>query len=290
MLKKAIIIAATLLASTTAYGSSSMELQDCDQANSDEICASLYNQLNKMSKKGNPAAATMMGVLYSLGDQGVPQDHEKAMKLFKKAARKNVPVAQFELAKYYLLGEHVEADREQAEKLLKSASRLNYSEATLVYNILQLEKPDVSEEEKAEFVAEIKKLRFLSPENADNFLGRYYLKTGKRDIGVEHLRKASKRGHKEAQQMLAKLNIDQTAFPDAEANGFERIVITSAAVDVNEVARELLRFAKSSSMFNGKSTGSRVPGQSCILDGSCAVLSSRADLQRLNNILGGVAR
>lgn len=287
---RALLICSIVL-SAPALSNTSSALLECDAAASDHICSTLYRQLSKLAKKGSPEAATMLAVFYLTGEQGLPQDPEKAMKLYERAARKNAPLAQYELAKHLMVGDYIEQDRERAMKLLEAASRRGYSDAQMLFNVIRLEDPSISLDEKAALIAQIDSLELISPEHAHHFIGRFYLLEGKKQDALAYLKKASMRGHEEAQALM-EAHFEGALFrtPDAERDGFERIEVTATQIDINDAAREVIRFAKASSMFNGKSTGSRIPGQSCVFDGTCNVLHSRRDIELMNNILSGIRR
>lgn len=288
-----VVLLYTLIVTAPAAVATSQDtsLQECNQAHADEICASLFNQLDRLSKKGSSTASTMLAVFYATGEQGIAQDHQQAIRLFTKAAHRGEAVAQLELAKYLLLGEHIDADPAQALTLLKSASDRGYDEATMLYNALLIDHPETTAQQRNRLIEELSSLKVVLPDSVYAFLGHYYLTRQRPDDARFYLQAAAERGHQQAHQLLTEhFAVAPLSASDADNSTMERIEITADAVDINDLARELIRMIKAEPMFTGKATGTRIPGQGCVLDGTCFVLSKQRDIQLLNNILSGVRR
>lgn len=268
---------------TSVFARADMNLPSCDDIQTDMICDTLYNQLNKFQKKGSPEAATILATFYMTGYYGLPKDPEKAVKLLKKAARKRSAAAKYELAKLYLTGEYVDKDEEEGLELMASAAKGGYADAELTYNLLMLQKTE-DEAQKKEFLDNIKNMDSEDQDTVNFFLGRYYMAENNRTEAKKYLVLASTDGHQSARDLLTDYFPDiQAESPLAFAGDIERITVTGERPDVNETARDLLRMLKSSGAYTGKSSGTRLKGQSCTRDANCRVLNTRDDMMRFNN-------
>ena len=81
-------------------------------------------ELIRYAKRGEPAAQTMVAILYLRGDM-LTKNEERAMNYFHKAATRGEPVAQYQLYRIYLR----EGDREQALKFLELSAKNKYGRA-----------------------------------------------------------------------------------------------------------------------------------------------------------------
>lgn len=75
--------------------------------------AAALDWLGRAEAGGSPEAANLVGVLYAFGNGGVTVDEARAVALWKKAARAEVPDAAFNLGAAYANGRGVDADPEQ---------------------------------------------------------------------------------------------------------------------------------------------------------------------------------
>jgi uncharacterized protein len=73
------------------------------------------SSLKSSAEKGDSAAQTWLGYLYSAG-QGVPQSYEEAFKWYSKAANQGDAVAQNNLGVMYRNGQAVQRDDVEAYK------------------------------------------------------------------------------------------------------------------------------------------------------------------------------
>jgi hypothetical protein len=74
------------------------------------------------------AAENNLGNLYSRGE-GVEQDDNKAVMLYKRAAGKDFPLAQYNLANMYLEGRGVKKDDKKALKWFLKAAKHGHVQA-----------------------------------------------------------------------------------------------------------------------------------------------------------------
>lgn len=79
-------------------------------------------------KQHNAEAQNNVGVNYANGE-GVPQDHQRAVKLFRQAANQGLADAQSNLGLMYTSGEGVPEDRNEAMKLFRQAANQGLADA-----------------------------------------------------------------------------------------------------------------------------------------------------------------
>ena len=89
-------------------------------------------ELTTRAEAGDAQTQFKLGANYYLG-QGVLQNHEKAVFWWKKAAKKNLPIAEFSLGKCYAEGDGVQKDETKAVELYQKAA-----EASVPYAQLEL--------------------------------------------------------------------------------------------------------------------------------------------------------
>lgn len=159
-----------------------------------------YRKTLFKAKMGNKDALYDLAVYYYVGIQDVvPQNIEKAIKLFKKAAEKGCPEAQYNLAVMYERGydpedkehenqfqKYIEKDEDRAYLLYKKAYENGYEDAKEPYEYLLNKKKN---EEKDT-------LDILNKENSMNQV--------KIDKGIEYIKLAAQGGCEEAINFLKK--------------------------------------------------------------------------------------
>lgn len=267
---------------------SDASLPECNADQGEQICGVLFRKLNKLQKKGSPEAANLLALFYLSGEYGLPKDPEKGVKMLERAARKRSPIAQYELAKLYFTGEHVEQDVEKALMLMGKAAKMKYADAIATYNIIKLEQAK-TEEEKAEYLAAISEIELGKLNDADYFLGKYFRHVENQEEAQKYLGMAAKRGHRKAREIVVNEYPQMVSSePEVYDDEYERITVTGVRPDVNAAAREIIALANSSSTFSGKSTGSKVPGRSCLYDGTCNVLTRENNQNRIYQIFNAV--
>jgi TPR repeat protein len=99
------------------------------------------DKLAPLSRMGVPMAQNTLGKMYMQG-KGLPQDHRKALLLFRKAAEKNLPNAQNNLGVMYAAGYGVKQNFKVAIYWLKKAANQNYVVA--INNLADLYKKGVA--------------------------------------------------------------------------------------------------------------------------------------------------
>jgi TPR repeat protein len=79
-----------------------------------------------------------LGVMYKNG-KGVPQNHQKAVKWYRKAAEQGLAPAQFYLGASYHNGEGVPQNRQEAVKWYRKAAEQGIAEAQSMLKKLGVE-------------------------------------------------------------------------------------------------------------------------------------------------------
>lgn len=262
--------------------------QDCQEIGDQGVCSSLYRQLVRLDRDGSTEATILLAVMHLHGEHGLPKNPDEAMRLYKKAARKKAPIAQYELAKHLLRGDYLDPDPDRAMKLLKGAAKRGYDEARLLLNMLRIDEPGTSDEEKAELIAQIKTLKLKSPAQGHHYLGRYYLRAKDRVQALAYLEMASEKGHRPSIDLISRHFPDhQLALPVSTLDGIERIEVTNASLDLNDATREIIDFAKKNTVPQRKQSGSRLRGKNCADTASCFTAGNRNSIDRLTGAING---
>lgn len=164
------------------------------------ISKSDYRKTLFKAKMGNKDAIYDLAVYYYVGiDNVVPQNIEKAIKLFKKAAEKGCPEAQYNLGIMYERGfdskdkEHenefqnyIKKDQDEAFKWYKRALDNGYEQAKEPYEYLLNKKKNENKEGND----------ILSRENSTSQV--------KINKGIEYIKQAARGGCQEAAEFLKK--------------------------------------------------------------------------------------
>ena len=79
-------------------------------------------EAGKYPRQGDTEQQYHLGINYEEGICGVPQDYAKALKWYKKAAKKGYTPAQFAVGEMYEKGLGVPQDKEKALKWYKKAA------------------------------------------------------------------------------------------------------------------------------------------------------------------------
>jgi len=203
-----LIAAAMMLCGSIAFA-------EDEEDDNDEIA-----ELTQKAEAGDAEAMNNLGVCYSNGE-GVEQDKEKALQLFKKSADKNSPNGTFNLATCYYDGDGVKKDLPKAITLLKKAVKLESYQAYSLLGACYLTgngvKKDVDEGFELTKVAAEKGIP-----QAQHNLGNCYEK----GIGVEKAdleeakkwyQKAAKSKYESSIQALKRLKSEAKAKEEVEA-------------------------------------------------------------------------
>jgi TPR repeat protein len=89
----------------------------------------------KAAKHDLPDAFFQVGICYEIG-MGTTPDPKKAVENFQKAAEKGLPQAEYKLATFYLTGENVTKDIPKGIKYLKKAVDKNFSQALMEWGAI----------------------------------------------------------------------------------------------------------------------------------------------------------
>ena len=85
-------------------------------------------ELQKLAEQGDPAAQLDLGYRYFTGE-GVPQDHEEAVRWIRASAEQGDPSAQYRLGFMYSEGEGVPQDPAEAVRWYRMAAEQGYADA-----------------------------------------------------------------------------------------------------------------------------------------------------------------
>lgn len=81
------------------------------------------------AKKNDPIAQYQLGEMYEYGDDGIEQSYQKAFHYYKLAAKQGIPEAEYKLGSIYKHGLGVKRSLDKAIKYYKSAAKKNNLEA-----------------------------------------------------------------------------------------------------------------------------------------------------------------
>ncbi|MCM0083552.1 sel1 repeat family protein [Geomonas sp. Red32] len=95
-------------------------------------------QVKQRAEKGDAAAQSKLGVLYSTG-VGMRMDKKEAVKWYRKAADQGYPVGEWNLAFMYVRGEGVEADLVKARELFTRAAETGFANAQYDLGVMFLD-------------------------------------------------------------------------------------------------------------------------------------------------------
>ncbi|MFD2165136.1 tetratricopeptide repeat protein [Thalassotalea euphylliae] len=132
MALRIISVAVIALLSTLSFSATSGQLTRCDT----ESCVAYFDKFVVGAKRGNAQAMATLGQFYYFG-YGTNVDHEKAVGLFKKAARLGNVAAMYRLGLYYL-GDNPDKDLPRGLKHLEKASFHGHEESTFLLAIAYL--------------------------------------------------------------------------------------------------------------------------------------------------------
>lgn len=102
--------------------------------------------LSEAAEQGNDAALSMLGMLYHYG-QGVEQDQNKSIEIFKKLANQGDADAQYELARCYFIGDGLERNDIEAIRWYSRAAEQGHIEAEYMVGLYYLEGEHIEKDE-----------------------------------------------------------------------------------------------------------------------------------------------
>lgn len=181
------------------------EAKVSDDLNDPDVRESLENltlkDVKKLKRKallGNKDAIYDLAICYYIGGDATPKNIEKAVKLFKKAAEKGVPEAQYNLGVIYANGSEegveqendfqsfIKKDEKEALKWFYQAASNGYGPAKEAYDHIKSQRKDAGKEENHGKL-----------EDAEYTSDKTSFKNG-----LQYIIDAARQGCKEAQQWL----------------------------------------------------------------------------------------
>ena len=108
------------------YTSNQPKISDIEFSNKSEIRQLLVDKFHKLAKEGNADAQATLSSIYRWGDK-LEQDHKKAFKWAKKAARHEHIHGQYLLGNYFYRGIGVKKSLKKASKYFRLTAEKGYS-------------------------------------------------------------------------------------------------------------------------------------------------------------------
>lgn len=257
-------------------------------------CPKQLQRIHRFARFGSPDAQLMLAALYEDGNMVVQSD-KKAFKWYKRATRNKGPhLALFKVGEAYLYGKGVSQDTSKSIKFITRAAERHYVNAQLLLGLLYFQGDFVKQDMvKARYwftqaaKSEKKDVRaaFALGQMLEFGLG------GKKDItGAKKWYLVAAVGHyKKALQKVKQFeltNIENIAQLESNtANAVEKgQVLTTYGNNMSEIQMMdlVLENIKASQLYGPQSIGSRIPGQSCGVNGSnCLIVNSPHFIDRL---------
>lgn len=244
-----------------------------------DSCDVQIRKLKRHSRYGNPDTLILLASAY-LNGEGVEKNPEMAIKKLKRATRAHSGKAMFMLAALYKDGIGTEVNIEQSDLWLKRSVAEGYPQALYqtALKTLDLKKEDNS--------AELALL--LKAEERENKAAAYLLsvfrETGtllEKDTvraaeGYKNLAFWDYKDSKNRLENLAK-NADETVEGyeriSSLASDIERITVTGTKISYKMALDLTIDRVTRDSIYDGRSTGSHIPGRGCTQKTNCQVQS-----------------
>lgn len=240
--------------------------------------------LKKLALNGAPEAQFILGTLYEFGT-GVTADSEIALRYYKMAAANRHAKAMYQLSAIYSNGRFGEKDSQAAAQYLQRASdhglpiaQVQQAKEMLAYH----------PEDKADAAWEL----LLTAAERNNYEAKYLTVLLSTDPSfphklndetyAEYLTFLAKRDYQDSYMLFSKLRAAQTTASETARNESNNTPVESLAmrlpkldadVEVITVTAEPITFdflvdsaieqIKDFEIYDGNSTGSRIPGKAC---------------------------
>jgi len=247
-----------------------------------ESCRDKFKKVFRYARYGNPGAQVLVATAFLTGD-GLEQDVKQGAKWLKKAVRQGSTKALWMLSNLYRDGIGVEQDLEKAEHLLQRAIKRSYGPAMFqkAAQTFDLAGDTNSNKEEIELIKLADKAGYKP---ASYLLAKMY-ETGShieqdlyssaklyRDLQYFDYRDSNKRLESIAE--LAKTRSDEVYQKITALNDdTEVITVTYNKFDYEaSIDNALKLFKDERSIYDGKTTGSRIPGNNCATTGTCNII------------------
>jgi TPR repeat protein len=152
----------------------------CKKNDSKDVSEMTVPELQMAAQQGNNQAMNKLGLLYDLGQEGITQNFDEAVKWFRKAANDKDPEAQYWMSYVYLHGTGVDKNLSEAVKWFRLSADVGQPWAQTVLGHLYERGLGVEKDDKKAFDY-IKKAAIQGYPFGQEALGTYFLK----GIGTE---------------------------------------------------------------------------------------------------------
>jgi hypothetical protein len=152
----------------------------CKQSNSKDVNQMNVAELQAAANQGNDRAMIKLGLLYDVGQEGITQNFDEAVKWFRKAANDKDPEAQYWMGYVYLHGTGVDKNLSEAVKWFRLSADAGQPWAQTVLGHLYERGLGVEKDDKKAFDY-IQKAAIKGYPFGEEALGTFFLK----GIGTE---------------------------------------------------------------------------------------------------------
>lgn len=142
MMKKILLAVLISISSTLTFAETAAPAQNPVFASVEKLVqakdyAGAYKELEKIAKTGNVQALYHLAVLTQIG-QGTTKDEKKALDLFQQAAKKGDPLANYTLAKSYMMGGKLglKPDVQKAKEYFQASAKAGFEDANVDLAVL----------------------------------------------------------------------------------------------------------------------------------------------------------
>lgn len=277
------LLLTVVVASSSSYAASNQNSQHIDENEtslcSEDSCKTQILKLKKHSRYGNPETLILLATAYLTGE-GVEKSPELAFKKIKRAVRSRYGKAMFILSAYYRDGIGTEKDLEKSERWLAKAAAEGYPQALYQTALLTLDFDKADNSEELELL-----LRAEEKRNKDAM----YLLSRLRETGTlvekntlkaaEGYKKLTFWNYKDSRERLVNLinTTDETAQEYTKIStlddDIETLTVTGNNVSFELALSNTIDRVTYNSLYDGRSTGSRISGTVCSKRTNCQVIS-----------------
>lgn len=250
----------------------------------DSECKAQFRRIKKFAKNGSADAQSILASMY-LNGYGIESDRKKAFKWLNRASKLGGSPYRNQLASFYLKGIGTEQDIEKGVELLHRSVQNKNSEAAFLLGLFYGagKYVGVNRQKSHDYLFQSAK---LGNTKALLLLGEIYEKGtfGQVNVAqaVEFYKVAAETEPK------AKARLDQLKTSGVDSNiifpddiEYERVTVT--APPLNEAIDIAINSIYSQKVFNGRKSGSNIPGRSCVTERSCLVVGGSSAISNYIN-------
>jgi len=274
----------TALFASNTFANQKAHSNDAEKLCTGDSCAVQIQKLKRHSRYGNPEALILLATAYLNGD-GVEKNPALALKKLKRATRSDSGKAMFMLAALYKDGVGTDVDQERSDMWLNRAVAQNYGPAFYQKALITLDfkKTDNSKEiellleaEKKHSKAAVYLLSMLR--ETGNLVEKDIVKAaeGYRDLAFYSYRDSADRLTNIANSM--KDSTKEYERISELAGDIERITVTGQKMTFEVALDNTIERITRESMYDGRSTGSHIPGRGCTKKNNCVITSGSNEL------------